>query len=93
VLVARVDVLAERKLAARYEIRAVPTLVYFVDAKRAGRSEGAIAYRRLRERADALIEEHAARKDTSREAEPDGTLPAETAPAEPGTRATSPPDG
>jgi len=80
VLVARVDVAKEPGLADRYGIRVVPTLVYFAAGKRTGVTEGAIAYRTLRNRADALIVEHAAAtQDAPAEPEPaDGALTEET---------------
>jgi thioredoxin 1 len=61
VLVARVDVGHDPALANRFAIRVVPTLVYFVGGKPTGiMTEGMIGYRRLRNRADELIVEHAA---------------------------------
>lgn len=69
-IVARVDAGAETTLADRYNIRAVPTLIYFAAGKTVGAAKGILSYGRLRNRVEKLINEHAAGSSLPAKPEP-----------------------
>jgi thioredoxin 1 len=54
VKVVKVNVDAQPALAARYGIRSVPTLIYFVDGEAVDRTMGAVSKRAIAAKIDAL---------------------------------------
>jgi thioredoxin 1 len=60
VVVAKVDAGAEGALSDRYEVNAVPKLVYFAGGEKVGATEGVVSYSRLTKQVEELIEQQAA---------------------------------
>jgi len=79
VTVARVNAGAEKVLADRFNISAVPTVIYFAGGEAVGGTQGLVSYGVLRDRVEKLIAEHAA-APKSPPAEP---VPTEEGPTEP----------
>jgi thioredoxin 1 len=84
-VVARVDAAKERALADRYNIRFVPTVLYFVGGDQAGSTEAAPSYGGLKARVEELIaQQAAAAKEPVRETTPAvETTPDEQPPEQP----------